>query len=293
MADTKRRKSTGKTAQKSARKSLRNADQTAELAIAGGEFAGLGEALMKAAREFSSDAQPLTELLTELVGDVERAIGDRLDIFPVAHHCPASALHMVKRLRERPPRVIFVEMCEDLIAPVSQLEDCTLPVALQAFAVSSEAFPKAWSPLSVVAPLTDLSAEYQAIAFAAEYPGTELVFVDRSVDHVFQALPRRDTAVEDKIPEAGDEDEDGAGLHGSAIGVELGSIIPSFSAFLEFLLINARVSHFAEWWSLYVEQPLLAASYNTYRQVMFLVGAMFRRLGSTEDSLESDRMRER
>src|SRR5690606_6127028 len=37
----------------------------------------------------------------------------------------------------------------------------------------------------------------------------------------------------------------------------------------------------------------LTASYETYRRVMFLVGSLIRRLGTTRDNLDSDRMRER
>ena len=40
-------------------------------------------------------------------------------------------------------------------------------------------------------PITEASAEYQAIAYALETPGVELVLVDRSTDHVFQWSPRR------------------------------------------------------------------------------------------------------
>ncbi|WP_428265508.1 DUF5682 family protein [Haliangium sp.] len=261
----------------------------------GADYEALRGALMAAAEEFADDAKPLGELLAGMVGDVERAARERLEIVPVCHHSPASAVHMVQRLHARPPRVVFMEMCEDLIAPVPDLADSSLPVALQAFAATSEAFPAAWQPLGVVAPLTELSAEYQAIAFALEREGTELIFVDRSVDHVFQALPKRDDALDEELG-AGqeiDEEEEGAALHGAALGVEVGSLLPSFGDFLDFLLVNARVNHFAEWWSLYVEQPTIGASYQTYRRVMFLVGSLIRRLGTSAHNLDNDRMRER
>lgn len=261
----------------------------------GADFADLERALMAAAAEFSSDAQPLGELLSQMLADVERAARERLEIFPVAHHSPASAIHMVKRLRRGLPRVIFMEMCEDLHAAVAGLSDSTLPVALQAFAGSSTAFPAEWAPLSVIAPLTGLSAEYQAIAAASQHPEVALVFVDRSVDHVYQQLQKNEQDLQDALPApVEDEDEDeSAGLHGSSVGVELGRVMPTFGEFLDFLLANARVNDFAEWWSLYVEEPTLGASYETYRRVMFLIGSLIRRLGSTERALESDRMRER
>ena len=131
-------------------------------------FEPLREQLLAAARAFADEAQPLSTLLGALVDDVERAGAEPLEIFPVCHHSPAAAVHMIRRLRGRPPRVIFMELCEDLRPLLDKLRDCKLPVALQAFAGHSDAFPKSWTPLSVVAPLTEFSAEYQAIAFALD-----------------------------------------------------------------------------------------------------------------------------
>ena len=259
------------------------------------DFAALESALVAAAREFSSDAQPLSDFLAQMVADVDRAARERLEIFPVAHHSPASAIHMVKRLRANPPKVIFIELCEDLQEAAPGLLDSSLPVALQAFAGEVKGFPEEWAPLSVIAPLTELSAEYQAIAYASQNPDVKLVFVDRSVDHVYQAIPRSEEGLKDAMPDV-DEDadeEEAADLHGSAIGVELGRMIPSFGDFLDFLLANARVNHFAEWWSLYVEQTTIDASYETYRRVLFLVGSLIRRLGSTKSAIDKDEMRER
>ena len=155
-------------------------------------FEPLRQQLLDAARAFAPDAGGLSALLGGLVDDVQRALHEPLEIFPVCHHSPAAALHMVRRLTHRPPRVLFLELCEDLRPVVDKLRDCKLPVALQAFAGHSDAFPKSWTPLSVVAPLTEFSAEYQAIAFALEHPETDLVFVDRSVDHIFQWMPQEE-----------------------------------------------------------------------------------------------------
>ncbi len=252
----------------------------------------LQQQLLDAATAFASDAQPLSEILTTMVQDVERATAEPLEIFPVCHHSPASALHMVQRLRARPPRIIYLELCEDLIQTVEHLADCKLPVALQAFAGETEAFPPGWSPLSVVAPLTEASAEYQALAYVRQHPGTELVFVDRAVDFVFQWMPK-----EEALPEmvAGEDESpsEEAMMHGTAVGVELGVIEPTFDLFLAFLLRNANVRHFTEWWNQYVEEAVIGTDYHTYRQVMFLVGSLLRRLGRKDADVEVDRQRER
>src|SRR3954468_18346122 len=96
-----------------------------------GELLGLAAA-------FATDAHPLGEMLSAMVADVGRASAEPLEIFPVCHHSPASALHLLQRLRARkPPRVIYMEMCEDMRGSIEDLRSCRLPVALQAFAGAS------------------------------------------------------------------------------------------------------------------------------------------------------------
>ncbi|KAJ3046922.1 hypothetical protein HK102_013057, partial [Quaeritorhiza haematococci] len=200
---------------------------------------------------------------------------------------------MARRLAARPPRMIFLECCEDLRPVVEGLRDCRAPVALQAFASPSDHFPAAWTPLSLVCPLTEFSAEYQAIAYALENPDAELVFVDRSADHVFQWMPQEADALEKAVPEDPAADDEEAGLHGSAVGVEIGSLEPTFDAFRRLLLKNARVQHFSEWWDQYVEEAVVDGDYPAYRQVMFLIGSLFRRLGTAEPDRREDELRER
>src|SRR4051812_4956175 len=94
-------------------------------------FGPLRDQLLAAAEAFAAEARPLAEILGGLVDDVERALREPLEIFPVCHHSPSSALHMVRRLAARPPRVIYMEGCEDLRPVLDGLRDCRLPVALQ------------------------------------------------------------------------------------------------------------------------------------------------------------------
>lgn len=256
-------------------------------------FGPLKEQLLAAAGAFSGEGRPLAEILGGLVDDVERAFREPLEIVPVCHHSPSSALHMVRRLSARAPRAIYMECCEDLRPVLDGLRDCRLPVALQAFAATTDAFPAAWAPLNLVCPLTEFSAEFQAIAFALENPGTELVFVDRSADHFFQWMPQDDGAIERALPDDPDADDEDAAMHGSAVGVEVGALAPTFAAFSEVLLKNARVRHFSEWWDQYVEEAVIGGDYATYRQVMFLIGSLFRRLGTADPDRASHELRER
>ncbi|MFI8205197.1 hypothetical protein [Streptomyces sp. NPDC085937] len=259
-----------------------------------GVFTALRTQLQEAATEFAGGPDALEGILLGLVDDVDRAVREPLEIFPVCHHSPASALAMARRLREKQPKVVYLELCEDMAPLLSELRNCRLPVAVQAFAGEIDGFPPEWAPLSVVAPITEASAEYQAIAYALDTPGVELVLVDRSSDHVFQ-WDRADTAgtgdasAEEDTPKAEE-----AALHGEAVGVEIGDLRPRFAELEEHLLRHGKVRHWSEWWHQYVEVPLGDSDHHTYRQVMFLIGSLFRRLAPGDgDRVRVDEDRER
>jgi hypothetical protein len=257
-------------------------------------FRALRTQLLDAAAALADGPDALAGILSGIVDDVDRALREPLEIFPVCHHSPASAIAMAKRLREKQPKVIYMELCEDMAPLLAELRNCRLPVAVQAFAAELSGFPREWAPLSVVAPITEASAEYQAIAYALDSPGVELVLVDRSTDHVFQWHPRREQKAAAPEPvEPGSPVED-ADLHGDAVGVEIGDLRPRFAELEEHLLRHGRVRHWSEWWDQYVEQPLGDADYDTYRQVMVLIGSLFRRLApGAHDRIASDEERER
>ncbi|MFI8763751.1 hypothetical protein ACIGN6_02390 [Streptomyces sp. NPDC053792] len=267
--------------------------------MTGTPFTALRGQLHEAAAEFAGGADALEGILLGLVDDVDRAVAEPLEIFPVCHHSPASALAMARRLREKQPKVVYLELCEDMAPLLTELRNCRLPVAVQAFASDIEGFPQGWAPLSVVAPLTEASAEYQAVAYALDTPGVELVLVDRSSDHVFQWDARHDRAddpVREDVTETGTATgtEAEAALHGEAVGVEIGDLRPRFAELEEHLLRHGKVRHWSEWWHQYVEVPLGDSDHDTYRQVMFLIGSLFRRLAPGDgDRVRVDEDRER
>ncbi|MCZ4610639.1 DUF5682 family protein [Streptomyces sp. Lzd4kr] len=253
-------------------------------------FAALRGQLQEAAATFAGGPDTLEGILLGMVDDVDRAVREPLEIFPVCHHSPASALAMARRLREKQPKVVYLELCEDMAPLLTELRNCRLPVAVQAFAGDVDGFPADWAPLSVVAPVTEASAEYQAIAYALDTPGVELVLVDRSSDHVFQWDRRGEHGEEAATP----PEEAEAALHGEAVGVEIGDLRPRFAELEEHLLRHGKVRHWSEWWHQYVEVPLGDSDHDTYRQVMFLIGSLFRRLAPGEGSrVRVDEDRER
>ncbi|MEW2134553.1 hypothetical protein [Streptomyces sp. NPDC005435] len=255
-----------------------------------GAFGALRGQLQQAAAEFAGGPDALEGILLGMVDDVDRAVREPLEIFPVCHHSPASALAMARRLREKQPKVVYLELCEDMAPLLTELRNCRLPVAVQAFAGRTDGFPAEWAPLSVVAPVTEASAEYQAIAYALDTPGVELVLVDRSADHVYQW----DTSRTTREPDSEDEAPEEAQLHGEAVGVEIGDLRPRFAELEEHLLRHGRVRHWSEWWHQYVEVPLAGSDHDTYRQAMFLIGSLFRRLApGDEGRVRVDEDRER
>ncbi|MCZ4096741.1 DUF5682 family protein [Streptomyces sp. H39-C1] len=262
-----------------------------------GAFETLRAQLQETAATFADGPGALEGILLGIVDDVDRAVREPLEIFPVCHHSPASAIAMARRLREKQPKVVYLELCEDMAPLLTELRNCRLPVAVQSFATEVGGFPAEWSPLSVVAPITEASAEYQAIAYALDTPGVELVLVDRSSDHVFQWDARADHPAEPGAdpgaPEAPPAEEE-AVLHGDAIGVEIGDLRPRFAELEEHLLRHGRVRHWSEWWHQYVELPLGDSDHDTYRQVMLLIGSLFRRLAPGDaDRVRVDEDRER
>src|SRR3954447_18970351 len=106
-------------------------------------FDALREQLLTAAETFAGGPRALPDILAGMVDDVDRVLREELEIFPVCHHSPASALAMARRLREKQPKVIYLELCEDLRPLLDELRNCRLPVALQAFATELGDFPAA------------------------------------------------------------------------------------------------------------------------------------------------------
>ena len=237
---------------------------------------------------------PLAAILGGLVDDVERAAREPLEIFPVAHHSPSSAIHMVRRLAQRPPRVIFMECCEDLRPLLDGLRDCKLPVALQAFASTSDGV----SPRVVAAqPRLPAHGVLGGIPGDRLRPGGSRTPSSSSwiVRWTMSSSGCRETTRPSRRQShpATTRTTRTRPCTARRSGVEIGSLVPTHERFCQLLLKNARVSHYSEWWDQFVEEAIIDGDYAVYRQVMFLIGSLFHRLGRTEPDLRRDELRER
>ena len=249
----------------------------------------LRDQLIAAAGQVLEDDRGVAALLEQIAGDIRRADLEPLHVVPVGHHSPASALQVARLLRERAPRVIYLEAPEDMRPLAANFADCTPPVAMQAFAASSATIPAHVLPVSIIAPMTEASAEWQAIAYALTTPGVELVFVDLPSDRVLtpDAAEHAATAV---TTEGDDDGQPEA--QGRAIAAGGDDLLPTFGAFLDALLEASRTRHFAEWRELYVERAGLAGTYADYRALMLFVGSLMRRVGRQDSDRGSDEARE-
>ena len=98
--------------------------------------------LLAAAAAFADGPAALAGILAGLVDDVDRAVREPLEIFPVCHHSPASALRAWSGgSRAKQPKVIYLELLRGPAGRSDRLRNCRLPVALQAFASESDASP--------------------------------------------------------------------------------------------------------------------------------------------------------
>src|ERR1700749_3876584 len=105
-----------------------------------GAFGQLKLELQQAAAAPARGQDALKSILLGRVDDVDRAAREPLEIFPVCHHSPASAIAMARRLRARQPQVVYLELCEDMAPLLTELRNCRLPVAVQAFASEVSGF---------------------------------------------------------------------------------------------------------------------------------------------------------
>ncbi len=223
------------------------------------------------------------ELLSITTKDIDVLQKQKLEIIPVSHHSLASAIHTRMRLAEKKPKIIFLETSEDFQKLLPDLKHCTLPVAFQGFVRKSNTIKPERLPIACYAVNTEASAEYQAIKYATENANTEIVFVDASCEQrIIWQLKFKDTEVE---VEKTQETELGISSE-NQIHFNTADLLPSREVFVNLLVSKAGVSHFSEWWLDIVENTLLDISYENFRQIMTLIGSVFRRLGS-EDHVES------
>jgi hypothetical protein len=125
----------------------------------------------------------------EIARRVDAVLADPLYWFPVRHHSPTAARHLQAALRERKPRVVFIEgphEANDLVRFVVD-NDTVPPVAIYTsyrdddnvlgLAGIASAAPDIPARFAAWYPLTAYSPEYVAMKTAAAL-GAEVVFID-------------------------------------------------------------------------------------------------------------------
>ncbi len=227
------------------------------------------------------EGENLQEILTIITKDIEILQKEKLEVIPVSHHSLASAIHTRMRLTEKKPKIIFLEVSEDFQKLLPDLKYCTLPVAFQGYVKKSSNIKKEKLPIASFCVNTEASAEYQAMKYATENKDTEIIFVDAPCEQrvIWQEKFKEDTIEEDLTSEE-------ARKNGHQIHFKTADIYPTKEGFVELLLSKANVHHFSEWWLEIVENTLLDLSYKNFRQIMILIGSVFRRLGA-KDHIEN------
>jgi len=239
--------------------------------------------------EFSSDTSVvdvLTNVIEELEGednvyeilktgtqDVVHLQSLELPIIPILHYSTASAIHTMEYLRTNKPKCIFVEGPEDLNHLVDDLMKCELPVSLQGIGIKSKFYPPDKLPVSVIFPLAETSAEYQAIKYGIENK-IPVVFVDHTCDSGI----RWDLKYNPDIEENQDTSKENDGLFKISVGKDQ----PTKQVFIDTLLDVSKMHSFSEWILEILEPTLLSLEFDKYQQLMTLIGSIFRRLGTNE-----------
>ena len=223
------------------------------------------------------EGENLQKILTIITKDIEILQKEKLEIIPVSHHSLASAIHTRMRIAEKKPKIIFLEVSEDFQKLLPDLKHCTLPVAFQGYVKKSNKIAPESLPIASFAVNTEASAEYQAMKYAIENKDTEIIFVDAPCEQrvIWQQKFKDDTIEKDLSEE---EKQYSHQFH-----FKTADIYPSKEGFVELLLAKANVYHFSEWWLDIVENTLLDLSYENFRQVMILIGSVFRRLGAKDN----------
>ncbi len=234
--------------------------------------------LEAAAAAFAGDSAHLGALLRAMIEDVQRATTEPVEVFPVKHHSPASALHMLRRLRARAPKVIYMEGCEDLNASLAGLHHCRFPVALQAFAPEAAGVPGRLDAAQRGAAARRVLGRVPGDRVLPAEPGHRSWCSSTARSTTCSSGCRRAAAAglrttRPTTAARGEEKKSGAGRDGQATEGEgasttpatctaarwacrSASMQPTFGDFLDVLLRNAKVRHYSEWWTQYVEATL-------------------------------------
>ncbi|UJG44103.1 MAG: DUF5682 family protein [Candidatus Heimdallarchaeum endolithica] len=235
--------------------------------------------LIEVSKEIEKEKQSnsVEIFLKTIIKDIKRVENETLEIIPVSHYSLSSAVHVWQRLSEKKPKVIFLEAPEDFERELENIKYCTPPVAFQGILVKTEEIDHVFLPINSYTIVSEASAEYQAIKYAFENPGTELIFVDAPCTN---RVKWEQKYLATKKYKAKKEE-----INANNYNFIIGNTIPTKKEFLITLLEKTNFDDYSLWWEQVAENALLDLSYDNYRYVMVLLGSVFRRSGS-DDKLE-------
>jgi len=208
----------------------------------------------------------------DLVAQVDRVLADPLYWFPVRHHSPAVARNLAECIRQRKPKIIFIEGPHEAQAMIEFLVDAKTrpPVAIYSsyrHALPPDAEPDLTPPRSSVwYPMLSYSPEFVAMTIARRI-GAEAMFID---------LPHY------AIGQAGD----GAVKEQPPIWRHLDQIAP-MSRFYQLLSQAAGYRSWEETWDRLFELPREGQTFEQFRREIALFCAAVRATTPAQ-SLEAD-----
>jgi len=214
--------------------------------------------------------------VSALVARVDRLLGEDLYWFPVRHHSPTIARHLAECIRQRTPKILFIEGPHEAQEMIGYLVDTKTkpPVAIyssfrddRAAAASPDGAPGTPPRYSVWYPVVSYSPEYVAMS-AARQVGAKTVFID--LPHYALEAAASGGDVPAKPPRRRDLDE----------------IAPQ-SDFYRLLAQAAGHRSWSETWDCLFEAPRPADAYESLRRDVAIFCAAVRAT-TPADSLVDD-----
>ncbi len=220
------------------------------------------------------------DYLNKIIEDIRNLEEEPLEVIPISHYSISSATQTWQRLAEKKPKLIFLEAAEDFQSELPNIDYCSPPIAFQGALMETKDVDPNFLPVYSMTMISEVSSEFQAMKYAKENrSNTEIIFVDApNTNRIVWEYNHRF-----KKTDNGENNRNGKTNGKNNVKLIIAETVPESGEFMELLLRSSNFENFAQWWDEIAENALLDASYETYRQIMVLIGSVFRRLGGNEN----------